>query len=281
MRALIRADLQPTNYFSSLWNKREKYNSQVTQLFLEMGFAPVKVGQKALLEDPFVQEIIEDMPPDIKEQETQHIIMLGYVGEGQSHFIVTGVNPSVIHIRIKGRLFGRLRRACVEIIKKSRQLRDKRQIRFLGGRLVFSKYKTTHEGNNDSVLPYLEIKPIIEVMEPMRDHPTILGEIIESAFVEVLRRNRYEVWLIGFTLIGTVALFFTSPPLAPILERFLLFFHITNYNALYIQNALERTFSAFLVSFAVTLLGVFVKIFEMSRLKPIKWDSDTENRRED
>ncbi len=279
MRALIRADLQPSDHFSFLWREREEYDSQIIQMFLDMGYAPVKVGQEALLNDPFVNEILEDMPPDIKEQETEHLILLGYVGEGQSHFIVTGVNPTEIHIRIKGRLFGRLRRACTDLIKNARKLRDKRQVRILGGRLLIAKSKAS-EKDHISSAPYIEIRHTVEVMEPKRDHPTMLGEIIESASIEGLRQSKYDLVLIAFTLFGSIGLFFGSPLLAPVLYDLLNWLGITGYDVEYIQGALERTYSAFIVSFFVTGLGILTKIFDLQKSKPIKWDTDLESKRD-
>lgn len=279
MRALIRADLQPSDHFSFLWREREEYDSQIIQMFLDMGYAPVKVGQETLLNDPFVNEILEDMPPDIKEQETEHLILLGYVGEGQSHFIVTGVNPTEIHIRIKGRLFGRLRRACTDLIKNARKLRDKRQVRFFGSRLLIAKSKTSEKAHISSA-PYIEVRHTVEVMEPKRDHPTMLGEIIESASVEGLRQSKYDLVLIAFTLLGSIGLFFGSPLLAPVLYSLLSWLGITEYDALYIQGALERTYSAFIVSFFVASLGILTKIFDLQKSKPIKWDTDLESKRD-
>lgn len=279
MRALIRADLQPSDHFSFLWREREEYDSQVIQMFLDMGYAPVKTGQDALLNDPFVNEILEDMPPDIKEQETEHLILLGYVGEGQSHFIVTGVNPTELHIRIKGRLFGRLRRACADLIKNARKLRDKRQFRLLGGRILLAKFKA-FEKDNISSAPYIEIRRTVEVMEPKRDHPTMLGEIIDSAIVEGLRQSKYDSVIILFTLFGSIGLFFGSPILAPVLHDFLNWLRITGYDAKYIQEALERTYSAFLVSFFISGLGVLTRIFNLRQSKPIIWDTDLESKRD-
>jgi hypothetical protein len=279
MRALIRADLQPSDHFSFLWNERDEYDSQVIQMFLDMGYAPVKIGQEALLNHPFVNEILEDMPPDIKEQETEHLILIGYVGEGQSHFIVTGVNPTEIHIRIKGRLFGRLRRACTDLIKNARKLRDKRQIRILGGRLRIAKSKTS-EKDSISSAPYIEIRRTVEVMEPKRDHPTMLGEIIDSASAEGLRQSKYDIVIILFTLLGSIGLFFSSPYLAPVLHDFLSWLGISGYDTKYIQEALERTYSAFLVSFFIAGLGVLTRIFDLHQSKPIKWDMDLESKRD-
>jgi len=270
MRALIRADLHPSLNFQQLWSDRNAYNEQVVRLFLEMGYAAVKTGQVDLEKDATVEELIKDIPPDIKEQETGHLIMLGYTSEGQSHFLVTGVNPTEVHIRVKGRLYGRLRRACVDIYKNAERLKKRRQ-----------KRKSLLLLKNDSkgilITPYLILRKTIEVMEPLRDHPTIRGEIIESALSEVVKDNRNEVVLIIFTLVGSVFLFFATPYLAPVLQTFLVkFLNVVGYSKDYIQGALERTYSAFLVSFAVTLLTVLTKAFEISRFKPIRWDTDTD-----
>jgi hypothetical protein len=268
MRALIRADLKPADHFLLLWNDRKEYDDAVIRIFLKMGYAPAKTGQKELEDDAFVKEIIQDMPPDIKEQETQHLIMLGYTGEGQSHFVVTGVNPTEIHIRIKGRLFGRLRRACANIFQNSRKIRSQWRISRFGQKLA-----------EKDVLPYLEVRHSIEVMEPMRDHPTILGEIIDSPLRETIRQNTNEIYLALFTFVGSVTLFFLSPVLAPLIQNFFVQTFQTNiYDVDYIRGALERTYSAFLVSFAIAALGLSIRYFDLRHQQPIKWDPDIESR---
>ena len=108
----------------------------------------------------------------------------------------------------------------------------------------------------------------------------MLGEIIESASVEGLRQSKYDLVLIAFTLLGSIGLFFGSPLLAPVLYSLLSWLGITEYDALYIQGALERTYSAFIVSFFVASLGILTKIFDLQKSKPIKWDTDLESKRD-
>src|SRR5260221_8553531 len=117
MRALIRGDLQSKEYFMEKWKNRDEYDQAVIDLFLKMGYGAEATGQESLKDHATVAEILEDMPQDVKDQELSHLIMLGQTSEGQCPFLVTAINPTEIHIRIKGRLFGRLRKACVDMNK--------------------------------------------------------------------------------------------------------------------------------------------------------------------
>jgi hypothetical protein len=270
MRALIRAKLNPPEHFNSLWHNRVEFDKAVADLFQDMEFGPEITGQEAIINDSIAQKIIQDIPEDIKEQETKHLILLGYSGLGQAHFIVSGVNPTEIHIRIKGGLFGRIERSCRDITDKSLKLKKSRQ---KSPPFFLSK---NSEGT------YLTLSPVIDVLEPTRDTPTITGEVIEAPMSEVIRKSRNEVALIIFTFLGALFLFFLTPTLAPGVQKFLSGLvspaYAQGYTLIYVQGALERTYSAFLVTFSVSVIGLLTKIFELWRLKPVKWIMDIESK---
>lgn len=266
MRALIRAELVQSDYFISLWKNREEYDKQVCDIFLNMGYTAVVIGQENLENNPYVKEIFEDLPPDIGAQDKQHYILLGYSGEGQSHFVVSSPNPAVIHIRVMGRLFGRLRRTCTDITHNLEKLKRNRQT------------VNPFSRKQKPIKPFLKNKKIIEVMEPMRDHPTILGEIITSPFLEVIQQHQNELLLTVVSLIGFVILFFTSPSLARIISN-LFSMNLSGFSIDYILNVLEQVSSAMLVSFVISAINIFTLVSELKRLQPIKWDFENESKR--
>lgn len=265
MRALVRADLLPSDYWEDLWTTNViEYDKEVVQLFTDLGFGPVKVGQETLLQDKAVQEIIVDIPDHVREQETSHLVMLGYISEGQAYFIVSSINPTVLHIRVRGRLFGRLARACAELNRNVNTLVKRRSQRFknvVGDRTV---------GKAGAML---KLRSEIEVMEPGKEQHTILGHIIDSAAQEVLRQSTNEKWLVLFTFIAAVGLFVLTPSIAPPISRALNALGM-HFEVSYIQGALERTYSAFLVTLTVTLVGLGIRIFDVRRQKPIRWTAD-------
>ncbi len=81
MRALIRINPEPEEFFRKLWttkdiyNKREtmsKYYEKVIDLFKDMGYPPRKIWSDNLKEDKTVGEIFKDVPKilDLKRKST-------------------------------------------------------------------------------------------------------------------------------------------------------------------------------------------------------------------
>jgi hypothetical protein len=115
-------------------------------------------------------------------------------------------------------------------------------------------------------------------MEPHRDHPTIQGEIIYSALSEVLQRNSNQRIMMIIAMIISGTLFIYSPQLAPIIQP--LFTWINPLMTVgYIQGALERTYSAFLVTFIVTFFTFAIQVFQLRKQKPIIWELDLEGKK--
>jgi hypothetical protein len=260
MRALIRADLFPEDHFVALWAIREDWDAAVRDVFFAMGYAALAKGQVALEEDVHVQSVLSDIPDDILTQEQKHLVMLGYISDGQSHFVVTGINPTELHIRIKGQLLGRLRRACVDMYLKSLKLEAPGIRRML---------------SDPPARPLLRFERVIEVFEPKRDNATIAGTTIRSAREEVMRDNKNEVRLAIFTFLGTVLLFVATPSLAPIMQPWVAWLG-PGFTVQYVQGFLERVASAFVVTLAYSIINLIVKMLDVRRTKPIRWDPDIE-----
>lgn len=266
MRALLRADLHPGDYFQQLWEDDKAYAEAVVKLFKQIGYSKIKVDTD-VLQDEKIKNIIVDMPDEVTEEETRRLIMLAYTSRGQSYFIVSGINPTRLHIRIKGGLFGETKKACQEIYRNA--LREEKRARSRIRRQLFR--------NRQEDTPYITLEEKIDVFEPAKRSPTIEGHIIRSATVETFRERTYEFLLMILTLGFSVILFFFTPTIvAPWLlgitnsltSRFALIF-----TQAYIQGALERVFSATLVTSMVTAIGILFRILQLRRLKPIKWDT--------
>ena len=187
------------------------------------------------------------------------MIMLGYTSEGQSTFLVCAINPSELHIRFRQGLFERLRRSCVEITRKLRHHH--------GAKLTLKR----------ELRRRARTRRIIEVMETKRDIPTIRGEIITSAFRELARRHWPEMIIALLTFAISAVLFFLTPRIAAPTHTWLRQLGF-GFTLPYVSGAFERIYSAFLVTFFITSLTLFVNLIVIYRSKPIKWNSEIEPR---
>lgn len=255
MRALIRVKLEPTQYFINLWKNRKNWDEEIVKILTTIGYPPKVTGQKALSKDKRVLEIIKDMPKDIAAEERQHLVMFGYTSDGQAGFVVTGVNPNEIHVRIKGRVFSRVRRASREFLLKIHPHRKRR----------FQK-----------ALFSLEPKGYIEVLEGGSDSPTILGRVITRPARYLLQKHQAElVTLLVTSFVSTLLFFFTPSIKTPVSQFFQsLGFDFTEQ---YIGGAFERLYSAFLVTSVTIALTQFLRYLELKRLFPVDWGTDIES----
>lgn len=218
-----------------------------------------KKAQEILGNSKECLKIFKDAPEDIQDEEKRRLIMLGYTSKGQSNFLVVAVNPQEIHIRIRQGLFNRLRACATEICEKSKEYRNQSGWLFGIGHI----FKKTAYFVPDSK---------IEVMESKRDEPTISGQIIDSALKEVFRNDKAEFILMilsaGIAIVG----FIYTPSYAPYFKNILE--HIVGtYDVLYVQGAMERIYSAFLVTAFVTFINIIIKINSVRLDKPIVWNS--------
>src|SRR5262245_32223361 len=225
-----------------------------------MGFDAKSTGAEVLTR-PETGRIIDHIPDDIKDEELHHPILLGYISDGQVHFLVCAVNQRELHIRLQAPLFLRLRRACVELVRKNRSLSFRRR---LIGWVPFVQPKR----------PYITLTPTIQVLEPGRDEPTIEGTIVNKAFVAAVRRSSDST--IISVLFGSLALtlFFFAREVATVISGRL----SSKYSVDYVEGAIERMFSALLVTSLVAGLGVLIRYLELRRTRPIEWDVLTGSR---
>jgi hypothetical protein len=282
MRALIRLKIQPEERLRELWPKQWKqgdsgfsgkevsqthqgemgrYYEEIAGLLMEVGFAPLKTWHDDLINDQFVAtNILHDIPKDIESQEKNHLVMMGYISQGQAHFTVAAINPGELHVRIQAPLFDRLRKACEDFNQKV---------------VAFSRRKLSWSlpglGREVSAEQYrILVNPVIEVLEAHRDHPTLEGDIIRNPWREVTRENPGELAIVSFTFIISLLLFLFTPDLAPKLAGYFVAIN-PQFTETYIQGTLERIYSAFFVTFSITLFGLAVRARNLKQFMPIKW----------
>ncbi len=267
MRALIRVRVVDDGGTLPPRETREDYDAAIIQLFREIGFSPrlLRLGneipdQAALEDSEEVKELFENLQGTIYEEEKRHVVMLGYTSAGQAEFVVCSINPNVLHIRVRDDLFEKLRLACREICAETWNHGDAAR----RDHLFFWRRPR----------PYLVLQETIEVMEPGNKTVTILGHIIRDPFRAMLRYNWRKFALGTATLLIAVILFWFSPSLAAPLQQILnivKFFEVD-----YLQGALERTYSAFLVTFAVTFIELAMRYADLRRMRPIVWNAGIE-----
>lgn len=234
----------------------ENYSVSNNEPFLDFY---ARNAQKILGNSKECLKIFKDAPEDIQDEEKKRLIMLGYTSKGQSNFLVVAVNPEEIHIRIRQGLFNRLRACATEICDKSKKHRD-RINQFFGFIQLWRKEA------------YLVPDSKIEVMESKRDEPTISGQIIDSALKEVYRNDKAEFILMILAAIIAIIGFVYTPSSASYFKNIL--DHLGgNYEVSYVQGAMERIYSAFLVTFFVTFINIIIKINSVRIDKPIVWNS--------
>lgn len=273
MRALLRAKLRPVNRFIELWDNETEYVSAVASIFRAMGFAIDFLGKEDVMQSEAFKRIMNNTPEEIFADETKRPIMVGYSSSGQAPFLVVAVNPTDLHIRVQAEILMRIENSCAEILSKAIDHAKEQRTPILS-RL-----------REDVSKPYIAIGSTINVMEPHRSVPTILGETVGTSFLTVLgtviRKNRQDVILVLFTLLGSVLLFFSTPFLAEYLSnslsRLIGEANAQVYNADYIKGALERTYSAFLVTFFVSTLNLATRAFDLWRKRPIGWTASGVN----
>jgi hypothetical protein len=255
MRALIRGELHPDlDVPALLSDEPEAYVKRVVDLFAAMNFDAKAIGKDVLDRDE-TKAITDHIPKDIKDEELKHPILLGYISDGQVHFLVCAVNQRDLHIRLQAPLFLRLRRGCAELVHKTSRLRFRRQ---LFDAIPFVRRKQ----------PYIILYRTIQVLEPQRDEPTIEGTIIGSPLLAATRQSSHASLTAVIVAGLAIVLFFYSRSLSPLLQSWL----PKHLPETYAESALERISTALLVTAFVAALGVFLRFLELWRTKPIEWD---------
>jgi len=268
MRALIRVTIVDPSGSLSSREDRENHDKEIIALFKAVGYDPRSLGtnrglptESELEESPEVRSLFENLEGTILEEERKHLLMLGYTNAGQARFVVCSTNPKVLHIRVRDDLFEKLRVACAEICVKIWKHSAQQRLR------NFISRKPQRRR-------YLQLHDVIEVMEPAHKTATILGNIIRRPLRAVFKYHQKETLLAVFTLVTSVLLFWYAPDLAPPLTKTLA--TLKSFKVEYIQGALERTYSALLVTFAVTGVQLLLRYFEFRKSRPIMWNAGIE-----
>jgi hypothetical protein len=266
MRALMRIEIvDPKNQLPDR-NDREQYDAAVVALFKEIGYdarqlssmATTLPSQAELEQWEEVKRLFEGVPNNVLSEEAKHLVMLGYTSEGQAKFVVCSINQRIIHIRVRDDLFDKLRRACREICTSIWK---------------HAAYMHRPFGKRSSYL-YLRVNGPVEVIEPGHGHATILGHLIKSPFRELVKTYPRESSLAVITFLVSLTLFWITPDLAPVLTKELQ--RIKDFQTSYIQGALERTYSAILVTFFLTTVDLAIKFRQLWIGRPIIWNAGIE-----
>jgi len=266
MRALIRVTVTDRGATLPKRENRADYDSAITDLFRAIGFDPRSLAgsttlpsQKDLESSEEVKTLFEGLQGTIADEEKKHLIMLGYTSAGQAKFVVCAINQNVLHIRVRDDLFEKLRLACGEICGKI---------------WTHSRWRPHLKKRGTEQRRALALAEVIEVMEPTHKTATILGHLIRRPLVATIKYHRGESLLALVTLATSAALFWYTPELAEPLTRFL--DRLKTFQVPYIQGALERTYSALLVTFAITAIELLIKYIELRRVRPIMWNAGIE-----
>lgn len=268
MRALIRASIVTRGRHElPVRSERAAYDAAIVKLFQEIGFDPRTVSgsgqvpaQSELAASREVATLFENLQGTIVEEEKKHLVMLGYAGSGQALFVVCAINQGELHIRVRDDLFEKLRAACTEICTK---------IWAHSGR---GRGLGVSVGRGPHIT--LRLADQIDVMEPNHKSATIKGRIIYRPFLALFRYHRTATRVALAALALAAMLFVYAPAIAPRLAAGLAWFKA--FDTGYVQGTLERVFSAFLVTFFVSLLELFLTWRDYHRRKPVIWNAGIE-----
>lgn len=268
MRALIRASIV-THGTESLPDRadREKYDAAIVKLLQDVGFDPRTVSGSSsvptpeqLAESPEVRALFENLQGTIVDEEKKHLVMLGYAGSGQALFVVCAINQNEIHIRVRDDLFEKLRAACTEICTKVWSHARRRR----------SLWSLRRRESSFT----LRLADQIDVMEPNHKSATIKGRIIYRPLLALFKYHRTATRVALATSFLAAVLFVYAPAIAPRLAAGLSW--LRAFDPLYVQGTLERVFSAFLVTFFISLLELFLTWRDYHRRKPVVWNAGIE-----
>lgn len=270
MRALIRVKITARHNALPPREHREAYDKAIIALFRDIGYDPRTVEgsgaiptQDELANSKEVKHLFEnllDTDEKIVGEEMKHLVMLGYTSAGQAMFVVCSINQDVLHIRVRDDLFEKLRQACSELCGEAWTHEHKY---WVSGLLL-----------QKSPAAALRLNDTIEVMEPHHKTATIRGHLVRSAIGATWKYYAAERNLALVTLGIALMLFWNTPQLAPPLTDFLARFK--TFDNAYVQSAIERISSAFLITAAVTMLELTIKFFDLRRAKPIMWNAGIE-----
>lgn len=191
-------------------NKDDKksYEEEIIDLFRRLGYEPIS---NITNESPEVERVFNNVPDEIKDEELPRLIFTSYASEGQLHFVVCAIQHDTLHIRAQAETFQRIVRFCEEIYKRTPSFLPRQWNRI-------RSRKT------------LQLKQIIDVLEPRQHMATIKGKIVGgfiSGLFETFKEVQVNFWLTFAGLIVLSALYWKDPAIdfltAPIFPAVILF----------------------------------------------------------
>jgi len=217
----------------------EGYINKVTSLFKGMNFHTYT--RENYGDSPFsdlVNKSYENVPEDVKEEELERNVLVGFTSEGQLHFVVTAINPDRLHLRAQSDLFFRMQNASKEIMSKLPSASKCHYYKLRG-------------------IPHLKVIEDIQVMEVGQRIHTITGKVL-SSFRKVLHQTFKETTI-------NIVLFFVG------IVFFL--YVLKDHNWDYGQILTAPIFPAILLFLATNTVPVFITFARLFVGRPISWSS--------
>ncbi|MCG6553558.1 MAG: hypothetical protein L7F77_14640 [Candidatus Magnetominusculus sp. LBB02] len=142
-----------------------------------------------------VNDMFEGTPEKdgIRFHEQSSVVMLGTLFSGQVFFVVSLVNQTELHIRLKCGLFKRTKWACKHLIAKID---------------AYNKRVKSNKKEHKPVPFYLELDNHIQVMEPGNDHATITGKIFRGPWKAMISFHLEMTIIVSTSLFFALMLFF-------------------------------------------------------------------------
>jgi len=208
--------------------------------------------------------LTNDIPDHIHEKELDSWVLTGYEDKGQVSFIVTLHNSNNVYIRIKANLFRKMKQTCEIFLRKLVEYEvtvkyGKQKKSFLYS--IILKLKKLYIFTKNSLFTGWNIEPYIrlskttpiEVMEPMKEQPTIRGYVISPIFRYILNEHAADIFLI--LIISTSII--------------LLYFYLKIMNII----------TGLTVTLFITIVNLIIKISIDIKSFPIKWIFDNRDKK--
>jgi hypothetical protein len=240
-----------------------EYENRVKAIFISLGLQPVPIQRFEMEQQEFIKDILEEIPSGIVNREFRQVVMGGYIGRGQSSFLVTVVNPNQLHIRIKAAYLSMLQDSCMYLYNHVKKHSKK-------FRIIRGKHDDAKNGSSNKH-DYLVLENEVQVLEPRQHQATMKGKVVESIPNALWNRERYQIVLTIVLFFVSGGLFFLTPFLAQPVSDLLILLNPL-YDFQYILRAFERLSTAFVASTLIAVVNIVFIASKLMRERPIMWE---------
>lgn len=175
MRAVIRCDVQGRGVEvlrRQYQSNDPAYQAAIVELFEGVGLKPISKLPSIGPEDSLVSGVFDHVPSDTKDEELKRIVLTGYTSERQANFVVRAIHHDRLRVRTHADTFLRLSKSCAG----------------LHGKLPSAAERLWRYSRG---LTSMKLDPLIHVLEPRQEVPTIMGKAIRRTLFNVAERERY------------------------------------------------------------------------------------------